>query len=549
MKDFRNIKEKGVKDCDKQDQPIHLLELFGGIGAPRRALENTIAKMVKTIYPDENKKQLRARSSALIKSIDYVEVLPFAVQAYNQMFDLSNRPQDIRLWNLNVDILVHGSPCFTSETEILMADGTYKKIIDIKVGDKVSYHGQSYAVTNWWDQGTKDVIHLIMADGYTVTCTPNHKFLCKGDNGQEEWIEAEDLYDFIDDEFIVSKEICRNDGTTTHIIDAYPIGQKEVFDIEVEEIHCFVLKNGTIAHNCQDYSREGKNDLNTGRSILYERTLQILDPHPESGFPELTRQPKLVIWENVPNMAYSHPDILENYLRTMESYGYINTFCGSKKYLSKGGYCSLYSIMVDTMLDASEYGVPQARERFFCVSVLEELKIPFVMPDPVAPEKRWTLYQFLDHTVDVNAPEVQFTPTELSITKKVGNQWFVRQAVKGDFGAGPGYVPVNNYQRVDLAFPNSQNRRGRVGDYASTLTTSPRQGVLIGDKFRLFTAKEKLRLMGFRDSDYEKMVSSGLTENQIAHLAGNSICVPVLEHIFEQAFRMYPELTDRLIAK
>ena len=410
MKDFRNIKEKGVKDCDKQDQPIHLLELFGGIGAPRRALENTIAKMVKTIYPDENKKQLRARSSALIKSIDYVEVLPFAVQAYNQMFDLSNRPQDIRLWNLNVDILVHGSPC-------------------------------------------------------------------------------------------------------------------------------------------QDYSREGKNDLNTGRSILYERTLQILDPHPESGFPELTRQPKLVIWENVPNMAYSHPDILENYLRTMESYGYINTFCGSKKYLSKGGYCSPYSIMVDTMLDASEYGVPQARERFFCVSVLEELKIPFVMPDPVAPEKRWTLYQFLDHTVDVNAPEVQFTPTELSITKKVGNQWFVRQAVKGDFGAGPGYVPVNNYQRVDLAFPNSQNRRGRVGDYASTLTTSPRQGVLIGDRFRLFTAKEKLRLMGFRDSDYEKMVSSGLTENQIAHLAGNSICVPVLEHIFEQAFRMYPELTDRLIAK
>ncbi len=38
MKDFKKIKEKGVIDCDKQIIPIHLLELFGVIGAPRRAL-------------------------------------------------------------------------------------------------------------------------------------------------------------------------------------------------------------------------------------------------------------------------------------------------------------------------------------------------------------------------------------------------------------------------------------------------------------------------------------------------------------------------------
>ncbi len=28
--DFTKLKEKGVVDCDKQEQPIHLLELFGG---------------------------------------------------------------------------------------------------------------------------------------------------------------------------------------------------------------------------------------------------------------------------------------------------------------------------------------------------------------------------------------------------------------------------------------------------------------------------------------------------------------------------------------
>ena len=87
-KDFTVIKEKGVKDCVKQSQPLHLLELFGGIGAPRRALENVITQMVKDSYPDANKKQLRTLAADSVKSIDYVEVLPYAVQAYNQMFDL-----------------------------------------------------------------------------------------------------------------------------------------------------------------------------------------------------------------------------------------------------------------------------------------------------------------------------------------------------------------------------------------------------------------------------------------------------------------------------
>ncbi len=409
-KDFTKITEKNVLDCNLQKQPIHLLELFGGIGAPRRALENCIAERVKAANPDKNKRELRILSAESIKSIDYVEVLPFAVQAYNQLFDLNNRPQDIRLWNMNVDILVHGSPC-------------------------------------------------------------------------------------------------------------------------------------------QDFSREGKNDINTGRSILYERTLQILDPNPEDGRPELTRQPKCCIWENVPNMAYSHPEVLANYLQTMEKYGYTNTFCGSKKYIEKGGYVSPRSIMVDHMLDASEFGIPQARERFFCISVLNEYADKngaFIMPEPVAEDKRYTLKQYLDLTADMDGKENQFTETELAITKKVGSQWYVKQAVKGDFGAGVGYVPINEYQRIDLAFPNSQNRRGRVGDYASTLTTSPRQGVLIGDKFRMFTSKEKLRLMGFRDDDYEKMVKAGLTEKQIASLAGNSICVPVLEHIFSAIFTQYPELAENI---
>ena len=48
------------------------------------------------------------------------------------------------------------------------------------------------------------------------------------------------------------------------------------------------------------------------------------------------------------------------------------------------------------------------------------------------------------------------------------------------------------------------------------------------------SAKEYMRLMEFRDVDYNKMVSAGITTDQIKKLAGNSICVPVLEAIFKK---------------
>lgn len=69
---------------------IKILELFGGIGAPRKALIN--------LGIDH-------------KAIDYVEWKENRVKAYNALYDHLHKPQDIRGWNLKPDILVHGSPC------------------------------------------------------------------------------------------------------------------------------------------------------------------------------------------------------------------------------------------------------------------------------------------------------------------------------------------------------------------------------------------------------------------------------------------------------
>lgn len=71
---------------------IQTLELFGGIGAPRKAFINL---------------------GVTIKAIDYVEIDEKAVRSYNAMFkkDLAYKNQSVVGYNLKPDILIHGSPC------------------------------------------------------------------------------------------------------------------------------------------------------------------------------------------------------------------------------------------------------------------------------------------------------------------------------------------------------------------------------------------------------------------------------------------------------
>ncbi len=71
---------------------IQTLELFGGVGAPRKALINL---------------------GIPVKAIDYVEIDEKAVRSYNAIFqkELEYKTQSVVGYNLKPDILIHGSPC------------------------------------------------------------------------------------------------------------------------------------------------------------------------------------------------------------------------------------------------------------------------------------------------------------------------------------------------------------------------------------------------------------------------------------------------------
>ena len=55
-------------------------------------------------------------------------------------------------------------------------------------------------------------------------------------------------------------------------------------------------------------------------------------------------------------------------------------------------------------------------------------------------------------------------------------------------------------------------------------------------RIRKLTPRECFRLMGMRDDDIDKIQAAGISNTQQYKMAGNSICIPVLEYIFKNLF-------------
>lgn len=104
-----------------------------------------------------------------------------------------------------------------------------------------------------------------------------------------------------------------------------------------------------------------------------------------------------------------------------------------------------------------------------------------------------------------------------------------------------GYEIESVGDSINLAFPKSENRRGRVGyGVAQTLQTTNEQVVLAnncpkcscdGVRIRKLTPRECWRLMGVKDEQFDCL--HGISNTQLYKMAGNSIVVDVLMAIFK----------------
>lgn len=96
-----------------------------------------------------------------------------------------------------------------------------------------------------------------------------------------------------------------------------------------------------------------------------------------------------------------------------------------------------------------------------------------------------------------------------------------------------GYQEAKPGDGINLAYPESKTRRGRVGDQISnTLTANGNMGTLewSGEKYRIrkLTPKECWRLQGFSDEAFEKAKATGMSDSQLYKQAGNAVTVNVI---------------------
>lgn len=95
-----------------------------------------------------------------------------------------------------------------------------------------------------------------------------------------------------------------------------------------------------------------------------------------------------------------------------------------------------------------------------------------------------------------------------------------------------GYDMATDGDSVDLSYPQSKTKRGRVGhEISKTLMAADCMGTIDNYRIRKLTPKECWRLMSFDDKDFDKAKASGVSDSQLYKQAGNSIVVKVLEGI------------------
>lgn len=101
-----------------------------------------------------------------------------------------------------------------------------------------------------------------------------------------------------------------------------------------------------------------------------------------------------------------------------------------------------------------------------------------------------------------------------------------------------GYDEATAGDYVNITFPSSKTKRGRVGKgVAQTLTCGDGNAVITENvRIRKLTPRECLRLMGWTDEQIEKIESAKVSSTQQYRQAGNGIVVQVLEAIFKALF-------------
>lgn len=282
----------------------------------------------------------------------------------------------------------------------------------------------------------------------------------------------------------------------------------------------------TYSFPCQDLSAAGfwhgnkggiARDANNRSCMLWQIERILLEKY--NAFQPM---PKFLLMENVPNIISTRN---------------IDNFNEWKNSLYQMGYES-YSMI----LNAKDFGIPQKRRRFYMLSI-------YTNHDPILKEKLDNYFKTHDLQSEsyVQTLELKKREVEDVLRLDYNNE---KYKIEAEYSQ-----PNDTKSRRDIWNNNEKlvlKDKIQV-DIIPTLTTKqdrhPNSGVIEYPKskgksaFRYLTPRECFMLMGFEESDYDRIIDNNFksrkgdnffTRDKLNKMAGNSIVVYVLEQIFKE---------------
>lgn len=310
----------------------------------------------------------------------------------------------------------------------------------------------------------------------------------------------------------------------------------------------------------------------------------------QQGFTEGSGTRSSLLWECRKAILAKRPGwlLMEN-VKALVSEKFLPLFREWEQWLASIGYSNYTQV-----LNAKDYGVPQNRERVFMVSTLSD--VPYFFPKPLG--VKCCLGDRLEESVD----------GRYFLSEKMVDGFIHRNEVAKEKGNGFRFEPVDGSgiaaavltaagSRADDNYVYACAVRGRGdgnrqmletgGSVANAVTTVQKDlmvaelnGVSVnpfsrklefrglqniktdcppalratdykcplckwdGLRIRKLTERECFRLMDVAETDIDKIQAAGISRTQQYKMAGNSIVVAVLYHIFRKMF-IQPECETR----
>ena len=324
--------------------------------------------------------------------------------------------------------------------------------------------------------------------------------------------------------------------------------------IESDELPEFDLLCGGFP--CQSFSIAGtRKGFGDPRGTLFFELARVAE----------ARKPRYLLFENVPGLLNHNGG---------------RTFAAILDTLERLGYFVEWQV-----LNSKDFGVPQSRRRVYIVGYLDERCRGKILPFTTANATPLACIH------DGSQGSRVYDPSGVSCTLTSG-----AGGVGGKTGLYQVGFPIKEATRkgykmaypgdsIDLAYPQMNTRRGRVGrKIAHTLTTDATQGtligtprfvdmnedpeiteisrcltakqnggirkhkreasgVLIGGRIRRLTPRECLRLQGWTDDRIDKILAIQ-SDNQVYKQAGNGVTVTVVEAIGRRLAAVDEEVTS-----